>query len=171
MVHKRCQIPLECMKHTLTKQREVCSAIHGSFEQFELVDLAFHLTIGVHYSESSQYRIFVSFKSFRKPLHFGESTLGNLLFPVFEPMAFAFAYDLSKGLDEGVQRGKVGAGLTQLLEVSSLIFVQMIKRTSDEPERLLNRDAVHNGEGWKLDGFLLERLEKTIDLFVRSTIS
>ena len=36
---------LQGVENTLTEQGKVRSAIHGSFEQFELVDLAFHLTI------------------------------------------------------------------------------------------------------------------------------
>ena len=38
---------LQGMKHPLTKQRKSSSAIHRSLQQFELVDLAFHLPVGI----------------------------------------------------------------------------------------------------------------------------
>jgi len=61
--------------------------------------------------------------------------------------------------------------LTHLLEISTFVFVQMIKEASNEPECPLNREAVHDGEGGEFDGFLLERFEKVIHLSFRSKIS
>ena len=38
---------LKCMKHTLTQQRKCCLAIHRALDQLELVDVTFHLPIGI----------------------------------------------------------------------------------------------------------------------------
>ena len=92
------------MQDTLTEQGEARSAIHRPFKEFELVHLTFHLPIGMDHGQPSEDSLFVSFKSFCKPLHFAKPTLSNVLFPVFESMTFAFADHLSKGLNESMQR-------------------------------------------------------------------
>jgi hypothetical protein len=50
------------------------------------------------------------------------------------------------------------------------ICFQIIKGASNEPEGFSNRDARERRECGKLDWLLLERLEKTIELSVCSTI-
>jgi hypothetical protein len=41
------EIFLQCMKHALTQQRKSRPALHDSFEQVELVDLASHLNMRI----------------------------------------------------------------------------------------------------------------------------
>jgi len=42
-----CEIVFQCMKHALTQQRKSRPALHDSFEQVKLVDLAFHLNMRI----------------------------------------------------------------------------------------------------------------------------
>ena len=90
------------MKHTLPEQGKARKAIHRPFEQFELVNLTFYLSVGMHHGESCEHGLFVSFKPLDKTLYFGKSTLGNLLFPVFQSLSFALAHHLPKGLNQGM---------------------------------------------------------------------
>ncbi len=125
------------MKHTLPEQGEACSTIHGPFEQFELVDLTLYLAVGIENGEPGESCFLVSFQSFCKTLHFGEAALGYLLFPVFEAMAFTFAYDLPKRLNEHMQSRKLCARLAQFRKICTLICFEIIKGASNEEDALL----------------------------------
>jgi hypothetical protein len=84
------------MKDPLTKQRKSSSAIPLPFEEFELVDLAFHLPIGIDECSSGKHFFVVSLQPLSKTPHVTESALCNLLHPVAESMPFTLAYHLSK---------------------------------------------------------------------------
>ncbi len=76
---------LESVKDSLPKQWKTSPAVALPFDQLQLIDLA----VGIHDSQSSKNGLFVA--------------LSNQLFPVFQPMAFTFAHDLPKGLNESMQ--------------------------------------------------------------------
>src|SRR6266568_4480982 len=161
---KSCHLPeregnaLQRVKYALTEQREARPAISLLFDEFQFVDL----TVGMHHGESCQGSLFVSFKPRGLPLHFGQSALGNLLLPVFQAMPFSLAHDLPKGLHQGVQGRQSRTGLAQFLEIGAFVCFQIIKGTSDQPEGILDRDAIQNGGRGKHDGLLPKRSDEPI---------
>ena len=79
------------MKDPLTEQRKSSSAIPLPFDEFELVDLAFHLPIGIDEGEGGKHFFFVSLQPLSKPLHVTEAARLYLLHPVLESTPFPLA--------------------------------------------------------------------------------
>jgi hypothetical protein len=48
------------VKHTLPEKRKTCPTITLSFDEFQLVDLAFDLSVGMDKRESSKHSLLVS---------------------------------------------------------------------------------------------------------------
>jgi hypothetical protein len=87
---------LQCVEHPLTEQRETGSPIALSFDELELIDLSFHLSIGIDQREPGQDFFLIALQSSSETLHIAEVALFHLLHPVTEPISFTPAHDLSK---------------------------------------------------------------------------
>jgi len=69
------------MQHTLTEQRKASSAVHGSFDEFELGNLALDLSLTPRQGQSCQHSGFVSIDTAYQPSKFRDLAQGDL----FEP--------------------------------------------------------------------------------------
>jgi hypothetical protein len=122
----------------LTQEREAGPTIALSFDEFELVDEALCLSVGMRDSEPYKHGLFVAFKALGETLYFSESALGHLLLPVSQAMPFALAHDLPKRLNQHMQRRKLRTRLAQFLQIGTFICFEIIKGASNEPEGFSN---------------------------------
>ena len=129
---------LQRMKYTLTEQGKARPTIALSLDEFELVDEALCLSVGMHDSESCEHGLFVAFKTLGEPLYESSPALGHLLLPVSQAMPFSLAHNLPKRLNQHMQCRKLRTRLAQFLQIYTFIWFEIIKGASNEPEGFSN---------------------------------